>query len=155
MRALLGTLVGSASWGMAVHTPSARYCQPWYGQTIRSPCVQPSESAVPRWMHRSLTACSRPSSPRQTTTGSPRSFVPNGVSPSSDANATGCQQLRSACMSGTADGGFATISVMPLPRICDGAEYRSGVLDQPHSERHGLAAACREEYLISQRRSGE
>jgi hypothetical protein len=68
-------------------------------------CVQPSESAVPRWMQRSLTACSCHSSPRQTTTGSPRSFVPNGVSPSSAANATGCQQLRNACMSGTAEGG--------------------------------------------------
>jgi len=48
-------------------------------------------------------------------------------------------------MSGTADGGFATISVMPLPRICDGAEYRSGVIDQPHSDRHRLAAARPEE----------
>ena len=42
--------------------------------------------------------------PRQTTTGSSSSLPRTGLSSTSAANATGCQQLRSACVSGIAAG---------------------------------------------------
>ena len=56
-RALPGTRVGSASCGISLQMPSPPYCQPWYGHMIRSPTTRPSESAVPRWMQRSRSAC--------------------------------------------------------------------------------------------------
>ena len=98
-------LVGSSSCGISVQTPSPPYCHPWYGHMIRSPTTRPSESAVPRWMQRSRSACGGA----------------GGVAPEHEVLAEqphaqrrvaqrvgvrdGCQQPRSAAKSGTEAGG--------------------------------------------------
>ena len=94
---------------MCVQMPSLPYCQPWYGHMILSPITRPSESAVPRWMHRSRNACAIPAESRHSTRSSPSSRTRNGASVSASAYATGCQQLRSAAKSGTEAGGCSTI----------------------------------------------
>ena len=73
---------------------AAPYSQPWYGQTMRPSRTQPSDSAAPRWMQRSLKAAT-PSAVRNATSCSPSSVKACGWSVSSVDSAIGCQYCES------------------------------------------------------------
>src|SRR6185437_1692948 len=69
-----------------------------------SPETQPSDSAVPRCTHASAMTRGAPPGPRQITSGSPSRSAGTGRSPTSLANATGCQHARCAARSANTPG---------------------------------------------------
>ena len=77
--------------------------------------TQPSDSAVPRWTHRSLNARTSPSR-RTRHSGSSRSRAATGRSPSSSAHMTGCQNRRSARYSAASPARSRTLSAIAPPR---------------------------------------